>query len=52
MGPCQGRMCGPAAAEVMAETRAAAVDRIEPFRTRFPTRPLTVGELAALEVDG
>jgi bacterioferritin-associated ferredoxin len=48
MGPCQGRMCGSTAAEVMAAARGVAVEQIEPFRTRFPTKPLTLGELAAL----
>ncbi len=51
MGPCQGRMCGATAAEVMAEARGVPVEQIEPYRTRFPTRPLTLGELAALDVE-
>jgi bacterioferritin-associated ferredoxin len=49
MGPCQGRMCGTSAGEVMAAARGVRPNEIEPFRTRFPTRPLTVGELAGLE---
>jgi NADPH-dependent 2,4-dienoyl-CoA reductase/sulfur reductase-like enzyme len=48
MGPCQGRMCGPTAAEVMAQARGVPVQEIEPYRPRFPTKPVTVGELAAL----
>jgi NADPH-dependent 2,4-dienoyl-CoA reductase/sulfur reductase-like enzyme len=48
MGPCQGRMCGPSAAEVMAGARGLHPRAIEPFRTRFPARPLTVGELAKM----
>jgi len=51
MGPCQGRMCGAAAAEVMAAARGVPVEKIEPLRTRFPTKPLTLGELAALDED-
>jgi NADPH-dependent 2,4-dienoyl-CoA reductase/sulfur reductase-like enzyme len=47
MGPCQGRMCGSTAAEIMAAERDVPVEEIEPLRTRFPTRRLTVGELAA-----
>ncbi|MSP01578.1 MAG: FAD-dependent oxidoreductase [Acetobacteraceae bacterium] len=50
MGPCQGRMCGATAAEVMADARGVPLEQIEPYRTRFPTRPLTLGELAALDV--
>lgn len=49
MGPCQGRMCGLAAAEVMAAARNVSVAEIEPYRLRFPTKPLTLGELASLE---
>jgi NADPH-dependent 2,4-dienoyl-CoA reductase/sulfur reductase-like enzyme len=49
MGPCQGRMCAPTAAAVMAEARGVPVAAIEPYRGRFPTKPLTLGELAALD---
>ena len=49
MGPCQGRVCAPTAAEVMAAARGVSVEQIEPLRTRFPTKPLTVGELAGLD---
>jgi NADPH-dependent 2,4-dienoyl-CoA reductase/sulfur reductase-like enzyme len=48
MGPCQGRVCGPAVHAVIAAARNAAPESVEPFRTRFPTKPLTLGELAAL----
>jgi hypothetical protein len=48
MGPCQGRLCGPVAIEVLAAARNVPVSRIEPLRTRFPTKPVTVGELASL----
>ena len=48
MGPCQGRMCGATAIEVMAQARGVPVDQIEPLRTRFPTKPITLGEIAAL----
>jgi len=51
MGPCQGRMCGATAAEVMAAARGVPVEQVEPYRTRFPTKPLTLGELAALNED-
>jgi len=49
MGPCQGRMCGSTAAEILAEARGVPVAAIEPYRGRFPTKPLTLGELAALD---
>jgi NADPH-dependent 2,4-dienoyl-CoA reductase/sulfur reductase-like enzyme len=48
MGPCQGRMCGPSVSAVFAAARGLRPRDIEPYRTRFPARPLTVGELAEL----
>jgi bacterioferritin-associated ferredoxin len=48
MGPCQGRMCGPSVAAVIASARGVKVQEVEPYRLRFPTKPLTLGELAAL----
>ena len=48
MGPCQGRMCGPSAAEVFAGARDLHPREVEPYRTRFPARPVTVGELATM----
>jgi NADPH-dependent 2,4-dienoyl-CoA reductase/sulfur reductase-like enzyme len=48
MGPCQGRLCGVTAAEVLAEARAVPPWQIEPFRGRFPIKPVTLGELASL----
>jgi NADPH-dependent 2,4-dienoyl-CoA reductase/sulfur reductase-like enzyme len=48
MGPCQGRMCGPVAIEVLAEARGVPVSAIEPLRTRFPTKPVSVGDLTTL----
>ncbi|WP_431283424.1 NAD(P)/FAD-dependent oxidoreductase [Humitalea sp. 24SJ18S-53] len=48
MGACQGRVCGPAVHGAIAAARGVAGDAVEPFRTRFPTKPLTLGELAAL----
>lgn len=48
MGPCQGRVCGPAVHAVIAAARGVDPAGVDPFRTRFPTKPLTLGELAAL----
>lgn len=48
MGPCQGRVCGPVAIEVLAEVRNVPVSTIEPLRTRFPTKPVAVGALTSL----
>ncbi len=51
MGPCQGRMCGSTAAEVLGAARGVPMAAIEPYRTRFPTKPVTVGELAAMAAE-
>lgn len=48
MGPCQGRVCGPAVQAVMAAARGVPPGALEGLRTRFPTKPVTVGELASL----
>lgn len=48
MGPCQGRMCSPVAAGVLAEAMGCPVASVEPLRTRFPTKPVSVGELTGL----
>ncbi len=49
MGPCQGRMCGLAIAEIVAAERGVAVEHIGSFHIRPPIKPLTLGELAAME---
>ena len=49
MGPCQGRMCGTTAAEVLATANKVHARAIEPLHTRFPARPLSVGQLAELK---
>ena len=49
MGPCQGRMCGLAAAEVIADERGVTVEEVGSFRIRPPIRLVTLGELASME---
>ncbi|MCA3279472.1 MAG: FAD-dependent oxidoreductase [Roseomonas sp.] len=46
MGPCQGRLCGPTVAAVIAETRSVPVAEVGHFRPRAPYKPITVNELA------
>jgi NADPH-dependent 2,4-dienoyl-CoA reductase/sulfur reductase-like enzyme len=48
MGPCQGRVCGPAVHAAITAARGVDPASVDPFRTRFPTKPLSLGELAAL----
>jgi NADPH-dependent 2,4-dienoyl-CoA reductase/sulfur reductase-like enzyme len=45
MGPCQGRLCGPTVAAVIAETRSVPVEEVGHFRPRAPYKPITVNEL-------
>ena len=49
MGPCQGRMCGTVVSEMFAERRHVGVGAVGHYRIRPPVKPVTVGELAALE---
>ncbi|HEY0296322.1 MAG TPA: NAD(P)/FAD-dependent oxidoreductase, partial [Bordetella sp.] len=48
MGPCQGRFCGLTVSELIAEERGVPVPEIGYYRLRFPTKPLSLGELASL----
>ena len=48
MGPCQGRFCGLTVSELIAEERGVPVPEVGYYRLRFPTKPLTLGELASL----
>ncbi len=51
MGPCQGRMCGLTACEVIARARGLEPEAVGVFNVRPPLKPLSVRELAALEMD-
>lgn len=46
MGPCQGRLCGPTVAALIAGARGVPVESVGLFRPRAPYKPITVGELA------
>ena len=48
MGPCQGRLCGLTVSELIADERGVAPDEVGYYRLRFPTKPVTLGELATL----
>lgn len=47
MGPCQGRMCGPTVAALVADTRKMSEAAVPPYRPRAPYKPVTIGALAA-----
>lgn len=46
MGPCQGRMCAPTTAALIAEARGMAPEDVPPLRPRAPYKPISVGLLA------
>ena len=50
MGPCQGRLCGLTTIELIAECRRVPVREVGYYRIRPPVKPVTVGELATLDV--
>jgi NADPH-dependent 2,4-dienoyl-CoA reductase/sulfur reductase-like enzyme len=49
MGPCQGRFCGLTVSELLAAANGQTHDQTGYFRIRQPLKPVTIGELAALE---
>jgi hypothetical protein len=50
MGPCQGRLCGLTAVEMIAECQGVPVSEVGYYRIRPPVKPVTVGDLATLDV--
>ena len=50
MGPCQGRFCGLTVSEIIAEARSVPIQEIGYYRIRPPIKPVTLGELAALQL--
>ncbi|GAA4976357.1 NAD(P)/FAD-dependent oxidoreductase [Yinghuangia aomiensis] len=47
MGPCQGRMCGPALADLLHREKALPQATIGPFTARPPVKPVPLEALAA-----
>ena len=48
MGPCQGRLCGLTATELIAHERGVSPAEVGHYRIRPPIKPITLEELAAL----
>ncbi len=48
MGPCQGRFCGLTVSELIADVRQVPVAEVGYYRVRYPTKPVTLAEMAAL----
>lgn len=51
MGPCQGRMCGPALAEIVAAELDSSPERVGLLNVRPPLKPIPFGEIAGMELD-
>ena len=49
MGPCQGRYCGLTVTALLAEANQQTPDETGYFRIRPPLKPVTLGELAAMD---
>lgn len=48
MGPCQGRLCGITVGELLARENGMATHEVGYYTLRFPTKPLSLAEIAAL----
>lgn len=51
MGPCQGRMCGPALAELVAAELKLEPDQAGLLNIRPPLKPIPLKEVSKLELD-
>jgi NADPH-dependent 2,4-dienoyl-CoA reductase/sulfur reductase-like enzyme len=49
MGPCQGRMCAPTVAALIADARGIPPNSVPPLRPRAPYRPITVRQMAGAD---
>ena len=50
MGPCQGRYCGLSVSQILAASNKISLDDTGYFRIRPPLKPVTLGELAAMDI--
>lgn len=51
MGPCQGRYCGLTVTALLAEAHGGTPDTTGYYRIRPPIKPVTLGELAAMDIE-
>lgn len=51
MGPCQGRYCGLTVTEILAEANGRSPQETGYYRIRAPLKPVTIGEVAALDAE-
>jgi NADPH-dependent 2,4-dienoyl-CoA reductase/sulfur reductase-like enzyme len=52
MGPCQGRYCGLTVTEILSACHGRTQQETGAYRIRAPLKPVTLGELAALDKGG
>ncbi len=52
MGLCQGRMCGPAMAEIVAAEIGTEVPQVGMLTVRPPLKPIPLSEIAEMELEG
>jgi NADPH-dependent 2,4-dienoyl-CoA reductase/sulfur reductase-like enzyme len=52
MGPCQGRYCGLTVTALLAAANGQTPEATGYYRIRPPLKPVTLGELAAMDADG
>lgn len=50
MGPCQGRQCGQAAAQLVSQLTGLGISETGYFHPRTPLKPLTLGQLASAKL--
>jgi NADPH-dependent 2,4-dienoyl-CoA reductase/sulfur reductase-like enzyme len=50
MGPCQGRYCALTLTEIVARETSRSPAQVGALRARFPTKPVTLAEIASLPV--
>lgn len=50
MGPCQGRMCGPALAEITASTLSTSPQKVGSLQVRQPFRPVSLENYCDLSI--
>ena len=52
MGPCQGRYCGLTVTEILSACHGQSQSQTGAYRIRAPIKPVTLGELAQMDILG
>lgn len=48
MGPCQGRMCGPAVTQILADELCVSPREVGAYHVRSPLKPITLQQIASM----